>query len=214
MKIINIITWLLLLHFGALQTQDNQEISIKSDQVIQPAFDSKVFRGAEILKWRDKNIKTPFAGIVKTKDGIYIPEKTLMIDVKPPGDEFRPFSLGIGKVLKESEKDKLPKEILDAIYNHYAREEAENKQNSTEAFVVIAFAEAYKISVVYNKSISGTMFLALVKVAPNEFQKLAEFENIKPNNHYINIPLLSAHFVLFYRDRSGKYQVLKVGAGG
>ena len=58
------------------------------------------------------------------------------------------------------------------------------------------------------------MFLALVKVAPNEFQKLAEFENIKLNNHYLNIPQLSAHFVLFYRDMSGKYQVLKIGIGG
>ena len=214
MKIINIIAWLSLLHFGALHTQGNQQTSIKGHQVMQPAFDSEVFRGAEILKWRNKNIKFPFAGIIKIKDVIFIPEKTLMIDVKPPGDGFRPFSLGIGKVLKESEKDKLPKEILDAIYKHYARKDAENKQNSTEAFVVIAFAEAYKISVVYNKSISGTMFLALVKVAPNEFHKLAEFENIKPNSQYINIPLLSGPFVLFYRDMSGKYQVLKVGAGG
>jgi hypothetical protein len=58
------------------------------------------------------------------------------------------------------------------------------------------------------------MFLALIKESPNDFQQLKRLGDTELNNQYINVPAFSGCFVLFYRDVSGKYHVLKVGAAG
>lgn len=214
MQLINTAISLLLLWCGTFDTYGNQEPFIKSAQGIDPIFNSDIFRGAEFLKWRKENINASFAKIVKTAEGIYIPEKTIMVDIRPPSNEFMRVSLGIGRILKDSEKNKLPKEILNSIYNHYIRKNRADSQDSTGDFIAIAFAEAYHNSVVYNKDLSGTLFLALIKVSPNEFQELKRLEDTELNNQYINVLAFSAYFVLFYRDASGKYHVLKAGAAG
>lgn len=153
--------------------------------------------------------------LMLTAEGIYIPSKTVMVDIRPPLREYElSVSLGIGKVLNKAEKQKLPEHVLQEIYGHYGRKEIADEQNSVDAFIAIAFAEAYNVSTVFRKQLAGTFFLALVKTRKNEFNELEKIEKLKANNIYINIIAPSAFFVLFYRNAKGEYKILKVSAGG
>ena len=135
-----------------------------------------------------------------------------MINIRPPGNEYVLYSLGIGRVLSSEEKTKLPKNILDEINSYY--EIRKQYLHYHYDYVVIALAELYNVSVFYNPNESGTYFLVKLGTKSKAFEKLKNIGDSSSENFYINISPMSLNYVLFHRDKRGKYKVIRKGVAG
>ncbi|MFC1558521.1 hypothetical protein ACFL40_04110 [candidate division KSB1 bacterium] len=186
-------------------------------QKITPEFRSDIFyRGKEIEKWRKEAIDESLSKIIKTEEGIFIPEQTKNIDIRPPGNEIVFYSNGIGRVLSGLEKKKLPENILSEIKSYYELRKQFIDLDYYD-YVVIAFAERYNTydPFKYNKyNKPGTIFLAILGSKQEPFKKLKNIEDLGSELFYINFSPFSIDYVLFYRDSNGIYKILKKSGAG
>lgn len=195
--------------------KQNVEVEISKTKFDSIAvFDTSVFLGSEILEWRNNEIKQSFSKIYKNDEGVIIPKKTQMIDIYSYTDEISAYTLGIGRVLKTDEKKLLPDTVLTIIADILKSEKEVINSAFFDKFIVLALAEAYKISLAYDSQIDGTVFLVQIKTGADDFSVLEEYELIKSDNIYINIPLISGYFILYYRDQNGNYKIIAHGAAG
>ncbi len=218
-----LIVFLILLFNCEKQTEQKLNvINIKSfkvkeskapfDSVAQ--FDTTIFYGKIVSEWRKREVHKPFVNLIKTNEGIITPSKTQMIDIYSCTDEFIAYTLGIGRVLKTKEKKLLPDSVIKIITKLYNEMYKKPTNNIYDEFVVFALAEAYKISVAYNPKLNGIVFLALIKTGGPEFKVIEKYEKIPKDNVYINIPLISGYYVLFFKAINDGYRIIDYGAAG
>ena len=202
-------------------TEENQKnITIQNESdiaaIIQDTiavFDTTFNYGKEVLSWHHNNIDSKFEDLKFTDDCLFIPHKTIMIDIPPPGNEYEYYALGVGKILKTKEKKLLPDTILATI-RKMTLKSPNIAPDFFNSFIVMCFSEVYNISVAYKPELAGNIFWVYIKNDQPIFNELEKYENINSDNVYISAPLISGYYIVFNRDFKGNYSIITSGAAG
>ena len=86
------------------QTLEEEKEKVTSFSDSTAIFDTTNFYGSEVLKWHHSKIDSRFVSLKSTREGLFIPKTTKQIDIHPLGNEIFPYSLGLGKILKNDDK--------------------------------------------------------------------------------------------------------------